>query len=169
MEEYSEECFGRKLEHIKRVYDHMYSGNDRQRQHIITLRGWCITLIVAYMGYCASKDCSPNWLVFIIMFVCFFALEGFNKLNCWEIKKEIRKIDKMFLRKDDKEFRHAVSDYEFFSLLYEKYQGHPWKKLGYEIREYYRATKNDKHAIAWYFFILIAFSIVALLLTQSKG
>jgi len=101
-----------KLEHIKQYYEQLFSAANRQRQEAFTLKGWCITLLIAYTGFSIQTSKIPLNLIFpAIILLSFYFLEAIVQSNFRRCRKQVKEIDKMFDIKCEQQFHNAVSKY----------------------------------------------------------
>lgn len=83
--------------------------------YISTLRGWTVTLLLAYIGFLVSIK-SDNFLIilpFVIVLLVFMYLEGGARARAALLVDEIRGIERIFMESDAVKFTELVRAYEF--------------------------------------------------------
>jgi len=162
----------KKLEHIRKMYELFFSSNNLIRQQAFTLRGWCITLLIASIGFFIKEyGISPIQILFLlaIFIPTFFCLlEGFLELNCSRLKKHMGDIDKIFQSekkgndeksengKKQKSLAEKVNDFKF-PILKKREKDKPKRCFFQELfskgKEYLSALFAAYHLWTWYLFI----------------
>lgn len=111
----------RKLEHIKRDYDHTLSIVLKLSDHGNSVRQWNITIIVAYLVFAkvyveAGKDIPILPLLGAIY--VFWVMEAFVKAQSYLYSKHTLEIvDRLFSEKDDSLFDDSIGKYKFQRMV----------------------------------------------------
>jgi hypothetical protein len=107
----------RKLEHIKREYDHTFSAALKLSDHGTSVRQWNIAVIVAYLGFArvyVEKGQNFPILPLLVAIYLFWVMEAFVKaLSYFYGKHTLERVDRLFCEKDESLFNEAIEEYRF--------------------------------------------------------
>jgi len=123
--EYEEKDINRKLEHIIRDYQTAWSRLQSQGQQVLLIRGWSVTVALAYMGFTVTArdkwaDVSGFWEYMFVLYappalaiLLFGFMEALTRSYAIFCRKRIiQDIDQIFYR-EGKSFSQAVKDHRF--------------------------------------------------------
>ncbi len=105
----------RKKDLIMKDYDTAYDSYKRHESHIFVIRGWTITLSVAYMGFLIAIDGFENNLFLlpaIFSFIVFLLLESIERRTIVLVCKELLKIESLFMIESYEEFTKEMIQYK---------------------------------------------------------
>ena len=107
------DCCQQKLEHIIRESGYLNAELTSRRSQITTIRGWCITLILAYLAFLAGSKTS-NRILWPAGFapVGFYIMEALVRMRSLIIQKKIQETNALFMG-DPKDFNSAIRNYRF--------------------------------------------------------
>lgn len=146
----------RKLDHIRKDYETAYSSFERHNSQIMHIRGWSITVVIAYLGFAKSISMSLSISLAFPVFVAvlgFYILEAFQLMYCLVNGLNIRQIDRIFSIENDAEFHNTVRKYVFRNLELKNMQTmDKIKKL--------RCAMYSKETILWYLFLIIGCGVI---------
>ena len=103
----------RKIQLLMKEYDTAYSANSRHSSQIVSLRGWTITLLLAYFGLLQTGDSEQFTLVVVIPTVLilggFFVLEPqiFDYIEGDETVWELQPMERLAQEQQLSAFRHS--------------------------------------------------------------
>jgi len=107
----------RKLQLLMKEYETAYTSYSRHSSQIVSLRGWTITLLLAYFGLLQAGGSKEFTLVIVIPAVLilggFFVLEALEKLYAKLNVDNVLEIQQHFAQGTDEEFDRWVEAYEF--------------------------------------------------------
>ena len=90
-----------KKELIIKDYEGAYDSYKRHESHIFTIRGWTITLIVAYLGFLITLNNFSNYFLILpvaILLFFFFLLESAERCYMSLTGDTMLRIEKIFMR-----------------------------------------------------------------------
>jgi hypothetical protein len=118
----------RKVEHINRDYDHVFSAMLKLGDYGNSVRHWNITVIVAYLGVtkaCLDQGTDIPIVPLIGAIYGFWIMEAFVKAQMYFYREyTLTPVDRLFLEKDEDRFRQLVEEYhQFLSMADRKSPG----------------------------------------------
>ena len=146
----------RKKDLIMKDYDTAYDSYKRHESHIFAIRGWTITLSVAYMGFLIAIDGFENNLFLlpaIFSFLVFLILESLESRMISFVWNELLKIESIFMIESDEEFTKEIIQY---------------KSRNTRINELTRKDLIRRSFLSmlrlatllWYFFLIVIFLLI---------
>jgi hypothetical protein len=156
MDEYLNNFYIRKLEHIKKDYETAFASYERHSSHIVSIRSWSIALVVAYMGLITTFKRGFDLtlaLPAIVIIIGFYFLEAIQKSFCMLNSSNIREIDILFLIEDSEKFLDAIKNYNFRNLKIKN------ESTDIRVKRYFFALRN-KQTFVWYIFLLLSFATI---------
>jgi hypothetical protein len=85
---------------------------------VSTLRGWTVTLLLAYLGFLVSVK-STNVLTilpFVFVLLLFLYLEAGSRARLTALRTEMGEIENIFMETDAAKFTQLIQKFEFRSL-----------------------------------------------------
>jgi hypothetical protein len=115
----SENCTNdRKVEHIKRDYDHVFASILKLGDYSNSVRHWNITVIVAYLGVakaCLDKGTAVPILPLLGAIYGFWIMEAFVKAQMYFYREyTLASVDRLFSETDEGRFQQLVEKYDCF-------------------------------------------------------
>ncbi|MBI5649479.1 MAG: hypothetical protein HZC40_03380 [Chloroflexi bacterium] len=141
-----------KISIIAKEIDTGFESYTRHFAQRATLRGWTITLALAYMGFLISIK-SNNFLAvlpFAIVLLLFMYIESGEIATMALDGSEVREVEKIFMESDPTKFTVLIQQYEFRDIRLHKQQ--PSGIRGRIARLKYMLSLG---MIAWYSFLLL--------------
>jgi len=137
--------YDRKLEHIKRDYDHVFSTILKVSDHGNSVRQWNIAVIVAYLGLikaCVDKGTEISLVPLIGAIYLFWVMEAFVKAQMYLYREyTLDQADCLFSEKDDACFRQLVEKYKLLSKDKESPGKNWWGNRG-RLHRFFRGLVN---------------------------
>ena len=129
---------------------------------ITALRGWNLTLMLAYLGFVTSIKLFDIFLIIPMIFVIvgFFILELFEGMYMQFIGRQILKIERIFSIIEERKRNQEIDEYRFrdLELLNQSYIG--------KVKWAFTHAKGMR-VVFWYTFLLL-FSIGTFFLLKAK-
>lgn len=127
-----DDFLNRKLEHIIRDYQAGWSMGQKRADRINSIRTWNVTVLAAYLAYVATqypKMTGATLLPLGAAIFLFWIMDAFTgSLGRFNMEYVIGKVDELFCKKTQKEFKDAIRDHKFFSQQNQAKK--PWRKHG---------------------------------------
>jgi hypothetical protein len=137
--------YDRKLEHIKRDYEHVLSAMLKFSDHANGVRQWNITVIIAYLALakaCVDKGIDVSILPLVGAIYLFWVMEAFVRAQMHLYREQRLAIaDRLFSEKDDARFRQLVEEYSF-PRNDERIPGKNWWGKGGRLHRFFRGLVN---------------------------
>jgi len=108
-----------KLEHVVRDWEATWGVRQRLHNWLLALRGWSITVVLAYLGFMTASDrdwtqssfCSV-WFPPALSIIAFFCLELSIRSQAYFFRDHILLIDDLF-SKSSEEIADALKSHKF--------------------------------------------------------
>ena len=104
-----------KIEIIYKDIDAAYSKYIQANTNISTLRGWSLTVSLAYFGFLITVQ-SGNFILllpYVLFLIPFMYLEAIERDKSRDASEELRLIKNIFNETELTSFNNKVSEYEF--------------------------------------------------------
>ena len=106
----------RKSQIILKDLDQAFSSYARHSAQISTLRGWSITIVVAYVGLCVTKSnlnlSNFSLLPIVFIVICFFFPEIVERALMVFNHDTAREIQGLFSQENEDQFIRKLKAYE---------------------------------------------------------
>ncbi len=134
-----------------------FSCNVRHTNQITAIRGWCITLIVAYLGLLFTKsDGAVSFLhlsPLILIIVGFSYLELNEKVHAQINAKNVRDIQNIFSHENEEIFKKQISEYITRDLYFKE-------NFGREKSKYLKMAIKSRSTYSWPTLLLVSIFII---------
>ena len=141
-------CCERKYHQLTNYLDSLYESRCRDERNVYTMRGWCLTVIIGYLGL--LKGSSADLYALVIVCFAFFFLEGFIRYRIKRNQKITTKVLDV-LNMDGEEFNEALRKFR---------PVRPDKDRKRNLFWYSKALKDDLTSMFWYGALLLCSIIV---------
>jgi hypothetical protein len=154
MSQREDDFHARKLEHIKKDYDRVFSAMLKLGDYGNSIRYWSIVVIVAYLGFAKAyvdKGTDIPVLPLLGAIYGFWVMEALVKAQMYLYRDyTLEKADELFSTSNDATFKRLVKDYQFFS----KQGDSPGKKWWTEGGKLHRLSRELVNCQTVVFYVL---------------
>jgi hypothetical protein len=155
-----------KVSIVEKEIDTGFDVYTRHFAQLSTLRGWTLTLALAYLGFLLtvkSSDFLPV-IPFGLILIFFMYLESGERINMRQTGLEVRLVEKIFMENDPAKFKKLVEEYEFRDLRLEKEQESWIKKKVNRIKQMFILGTIVWHLLLFLIAVITQWAIMSQML-----
>jgi hypothetical protein len=157
----NENYIKRKTQIVLKDLDQSFSSYSRHSSQITTLRGWSITLVVAYIGLIVTKSkinfSFISFLPILFIIVGFLALEIIERASMLFNANNAKEIQDLFSYENEDQFIEKIISYITMD------QKLSTMSFQVKLKWLFSAIFGRKH-IVWYSFLILAVFFILLVL-----
>ena len=110
-----DEMLKQKVAIITKDLDSGYLVFNRFAANLMTMRGWSLPLVLAYMALLINNNATNLWALapLGVVLLLFIYLEAGDRRDMDAIRTDICKVQKIFMESDEKKFTEQIAQYQF--------------------------------------------------------
>ena len=108
---------------LKKDWEISFNMYTKHILQITSVRGWTITLLIAYLGFLASFNKFDVIFIgpMVLIILGFFILELFEATSLTFISNKVQEVEQLFMLDDPDKFIVGIENYLFRNFEYQTY------------------------------------------------